>query len=47
MTFLPSDAMQARAMPSCVVRPSVVSSVTFVYSVKTNNRILKTDLIKI
>jgi len=37
--FLPRDAMQARPMLSCGVRPSARLSVTFVHSVKTSNRI--------
>ena len=37
VSFLPRDAMQARPMPSCGVRPSV----TFVNSVKTNRHIFK------
>ena len=37
----PRDAMQARPMPSCGVRPSVRSSVTFVNSVSTNKDIFK------
>ena len=37
--FLPRDALPARSMPLCGVRPSVRPSVTYVNSVKTSNRI--------
>jgi len=39
--FLPRDAMQARFMLSCSVRPSVCPSVTFVDHVKTNKHIFE------